>query len=119
MRRLVGKMSAGIPLIADAPTSCQGCAEPLSHDGPHPDESLYLHVALVAHGVEAGHAKVQQIVDKLWRRHGLVTSGEPREPGYRVIVWTSVAKRVRSSVRRGSGALGVSRERLPNHHQCP
>ena len=31
--------------------------------------------------------------------HGLVMSGEPRVPGYRVVDWTWEAKRVRSSVR--------------------
>jgi hypothetical protein len=32
--------------------------------------------------------KVWQTVGKLRRRHGLVMSGEPREPGYRVGDWT-------------------------------
>jgi hypothetical protein len=39
---------------------------------------------LSAHSVEADHVKVWQTVGKLRRRHGLVMSGEPREPGYRV-----------------------------------
>lgn len=56
--------------------------------------------ALAAHGVEADHVKVWQTVGKLRRRHGLVMSGEPREPGYRVRDWTWEAKRVRSSVGR-------------------
>jgi len=37
-------------------------------------------------------------VGKLRRRHGLVMSDEPREPGYRVRDWTWVARRVRSTV---------------------
>jgi hypothetical protein len=43
--------------------------------------------------------KVWQTVGKLRRRHGLVMSGEPREPGYRVVDWTWEARRVRSSVK--------------------
>ena len=40
-----------------------------------------------------------QTVDKLRRRHGLLMSGEPREPGYRVEGLRWEAKRVRSTVR--------------------
>jgi len=39
---------------------------------------------LAAHGVEADHVKTRQTVDKLRRRLGLLMSGDPREPGYRV-----------------------------------
>jgi hypothetical protein len=56
----------------------------LPHDVLHPGEPLYLREALAAHGVETDHVKVRQTVGKLRRRHGLVMSGEPREPGYRV-----------------------------------
>jgi len=45
--------------------------------------------------------KVRQTVGKLRRRHGLVMSGEPREPGYRVTDWLWEAKRVRSTIGRG------------------
>ena len=43
---------------------------------------------LAAHGVEADDVKVWKTVGRLRRRHGLVMSGEPREPGYRVGDWT-------------------------------
>jgi len=42
--------------------------------------------------------KVWQTVGKLWRRNGLVISGEAREPGYRVEGWPWEARRVRSSL---------------------
>jgi hypothetical protein len=71
----------------------------LTHDALHPGEPLYLREALAAHGVEADHVKVWQTVGKLRRRHGLVMSGEPREPGYRVEDWMWEARRVRSSVK--------------------
>ena len=71
----------------------------LTHDAIHPGEPLYLREALAAHGVEADHVKIWQTVGKLRRRHGLVMSGEPREPGYRVEDWRWEARRVRSSVR--------------------
>ena len=71
----------------------------LTHDALHPGKPLYVREALAAHGVEADHVKVWQTVGKLRRRHGLVMSGEPREPGYRVVDWTWEARRVRSSVR--------------------
>ena len=73
----------------------------LTHDALRPGEPLYLREALAAHGVEADHVKVWQTVGKLRRRHGLVMTGEPREPGYRVEDWLWEAKRVRSSVRSG------------------
>ena len=73
----------------------------LTHDALHPGEPLSLREALAAHGVDADHVKVWQTVGKLRRRHGLVMSGEPREPGYRVKDWTWEAKRVRSSVKTG------------------
>jgi hypothetical protein len=57
--------------------------------------------ALGLAGVEADHVKVWQTVGKLRRRHGLVMSGAPREPGYRVEDWTREARRVRSSVMGG------------------
>ena len=60
----------------------------LTHDALHPGEPLYLREALAAHGVEADHVKVWQTVGKLRRRHGLVMTGEPREPGYRIRDWT-------------------------------
>jgi hypothetical protein len=44
---------------------------------------------------------VLQTVGKLRRRHGLVMSGEPREPGYRVVDWQWEARRVRSTLRSG------------------
>ena len=49
----------------------------------------------------ADHVKVWQTVGKLRRRHGLVMSGEPREPGYRGVDWQWEAKRVRSTVKGG------------------
>ena len=42
---------------------------------------------------------IWQTVGKLRRRHGLLMSGEPWEPGYRVEGLTWEAKRVRSTVR--------------------
>jgi hypothetical protein len=72
----------------------------LTHDALHPGEPLYLREALAAHGVEADHVKIWQTVGKLRRRHGLVMSGAPREPGYRIEDWTWEAKRVRSTVQR-------------------
>lgn len=71
----------------------------LTHDALHPGEPLYLREALASYGVEVDHVKVWQVVGKLRRRHGLVMSGEPREPGYRVEDWRWEARRVRSSVR--------------------
>jgi hypothetical protein len=71
----------------------------LTHDALHPGEPLHVREALAAYGVDADHVKIQQAVAKLRRRHGLVMSGKPREPGYRVKDWWWVAKRVRSSVR--------------------
>ena len=73
----------------------------LTHDALHPGEPLYLREALAKRGVEADHVKIWQTVGKLRRRHGLVMSGEPREPGYRIEDWLWEAKRVRSSVRSG------------------
>jgi len=73
----------------------------LTDDALHSGEPLHLRETLAAHGVEADHVKIWQTVGKLRRRHGLVMSGEPREPGYRVVDWTWEAKRVRSSVRGG------------------
>jgi hypothetical protein len=70
----------------------------LTHDALHPGEPLYLREALAAHGVDVDHAKIWQTVGKLRRRHGLVVSGEPREPGHRVTDWTWEARRARSSV---------------------
>jgi len=78
----------------------KGRTEPPFHDALHPGEPLYLREALAAHGVEADHVKIWQTVGKLRRRHGLVMSGEPREPGYRVRDWTWEAKRVRNTVQR-------------------
>jgi hypothetical protein len=49
-----------------------------------PHARLQASEALAAHGVEADHVKVWQTVGKLRRRHGLVMSGEPREPSYLV-----------------------------------
>jgi len=71
----------------------------LTHDALHPGEPLYLREALEAHGVEVDQVKVWQTVGKPRRRHELVMSGEPREPGYRVADWTWEVKRFRSSVR--------------------
>jgi len=78
----------------------KGRTEPPFHDALHPGEPLYLREALAAHGVEADHVNVWQTVGKLRRRHGLVMSGEPREPGYRVEDWTREARRVLSSAQR-------------------
>lgn len=36
---------------------------------------------------DVDHVKIWQTVGKLRRRHGLVMTGEPREPGYRVEEW--------------------------------
>jgi hypothetical protein len=69
----------------------------LTHDALHPGEPLYLREALASYGVEVDHVKVWQLVGKLRRRHTLVMSGEPREPGYRVEDWLWEARRVRSS----------------------
>lgn len=66
----------------------------LAHDALRPGESLHLRKALAAHGVDADHVKVWQTVGKLRRRRGLVMSGEPREPGYRVVDRLWEAKRV-------------------------
>ena len=68
-------------------------AEPPFHDALHLGEPLCLREALAAHGVEVDHVKIRQPVGKLRRRHGLVMSGEPREPGYRVRDCTWKAKR--------------------------
>ncbi len=76
----------------------------LTHDALHPGEPLYLREALATHGVEADHVKIWQTVGKLRRQHGLVMTGEPREPGYRVVDWLWEAKRVRSTLQRSSPA---------------
>jgi hypothetical protein len=73
----------------------------LAHDAPHPGEPLHVREALATHGVETDHVKVWQTLGKLRRRHGLVMSGEPREPGYRVVDWTWEARGVRSSAKGG------------------
>ena len=73
----------------------------LTHDVLHPGEPLYLREALANHGVEADHVKIWQTVGKLRRRHGLVMTGQPREPGYRVVDWLWEAKKVRSRVKGG------------------
>jgi len=57
--------------------------------------------AIAARGVEVDHVKIWQTVGRLRRRHGLVMSGEPREPVYRIEDWTREARRVRSSVKGG------------------
>jgi hypothetical protein len=49
---------------------------------------------------DVDHVRVWQTVGKLRRRRGLVMSGEPREPGYRVEDWMREARRVLSSVQR-------------------
>jgi len=49
--------------------------------------------------VEADHVNIWRTVDKLRRRHGLLMSGEPREPGYRVEGLRWEAKRMKSAVR--------------------
>ena len=82
----------------------------LTHDALHPGESLYLRKALAAHGVEADHVKVWQTVGKLRRRHGLVMSGEPREPRYRVEDWKWEAKRVRQYRRTPLAWAGLARK---------
>ena len=70
-------------------------------DALHPGEPLHIHEALSAYGVDADHVKIQQAVRKLRRRHGLIMSGKPREPGYRLRDWWWVPKRVRGSLRSG------------------
>ena len=70
----------------------------LTHDALHPGETLYLREALAAHGVEVDHVKVWQVVSKLKRRHRLIITGEPRQPGYAVEGWLWTAQRTRSSV---------------------
>ena len=71
--------------------------------------------ALAAHVVEDDHVKIWRTVGKLCRRHGLLMSGEPREPGYWVEDWTWEAKRVRSTVRAvetGASETKVSRYKV-------
>lgn len=70
----------------------------LTHDALHPGEPLYLRESLADYGVDADHVQVQQIANKLRRRHGLILSGEPRKAGYAVKDWTWEARRVRSSL---------------------
>jgi len=66
-----------------------------------PRVRLWISEALAGHCVEADHVKIWQAVGKLRRRHGLVMSGEPREPGYRVEDWRWEARRARSTLRGG------------------
>ena len=74
----------------------------LTQDPLRPErEPLYLREALATHDVETDHVKVWQSVGKLRRRHGLVMSGEPREPGYRVEDWTWEARRMEVCGRNG------------------
>ena len=61
---------------------------------PAPGEPLYVREAHASHGVEADNVNVWEVVGKLRRRHGLVMSGEQREPGYRVEDWTWVKSSV-------------------------
>ena len=49
--------------------------------------------------------KIWQTVGKLRRRHGLVMTGQPREPGYRVVDWLWEAKKVRSRVKGGRAGI--------------
>jgi hypothetical protein len=72
----------------------------LTHDALHPGEPLYVREALASYGVDADHVKILQAVAKLRRRHGLVMSGEPRGPGYKLEDWMWEARRVRSTVMR-------------------
>ena len=46
--------------------------------------------------IEADRVRVWQAVGKLRLRHGLVMTGEPREPGYRVEDWMWEARPARS-----------------------
>jgi hypothetical protein len=71
----------------------------LTHDALHPGEPLYVRERLTSYGVDTDHVQIQQVARKLESRHGLILSGEPREPGYVVAAWKWVARRVRSSVR--------------------
>jgi hypothetical protein len=71
--------------------------------------------ALAAHGVEADYVKIWQTVGKLRRRHGLVMSGEPREPGlgrepgYTITSWGyAFRRRLRDSIARGERCLQQS-----------
>jgi hypothetical protein len=84
----------------------------LTHDALHPGEPLYLREALAGHGVEADHVKVWKTVGKLRRRHGLVMTGEPREPGearepgYTVSSWGYLfRRRLRDSIPRRERGL--------------
>lgn len=70
----------------------------LTHEALHPGEPLYIREALTAYGVEVDHVKVWQVVSKLKRRHRLIITGEPRQPGYAVEDWLWTARRTRSSV---------------------
>jgi hypothetical protein len=71
----------------------------LTRDAPRPGRPLYLREALATYGVEVDHVKILQVVGKLRRRHGLVLTGEPGQPGYAVQDWKWEARRVRSLVR--------------------
>ena len=74
----------------------------LSRLGCRPDRKTpppWASQELAAHGVEADHVKIRQTDGKRRRRHGLLMSGEPREPGYRVEGLRWEAKRVRSTER--------------------
>ena len=71
----------------------------LTYDALRPGEPLCLRETLAAHGFAADHVKIWQTVGKLRRRHGLVMSGKPREPGesrqagYTVTTWGYVSRR--------------------------
>ena len=73
----------------------------LTHDALHHGQLLYLREELAAHGVDVDHVQVQQIANKLRRRHGLILRGESRKAGYAVEDWTWEARRVRSSLAGG------------------
>ena len=55
-----------------------------------------------------GVVKVWQTVGKLRRRHGLVMSGEPREPGCRIMDWLEGAEHSERRVRQQVSPAGAA-----------
>lgn len=90
----------------------------LTHDALHPGEPLYVREALQAYGVEVDHVKVWQVVSKLKRRHRLIITGEPRQPGYVLRDWLWTARRTRSSVA-PAVALPADNERETGNRSAP
>jgi len=88
--------AGGAILVRFLPLGLLGC-RPDRKTGPR--VRLRASEALAAHSVEVDHERIRQAVGKLRRRLGLLTSGEPRERGYRVEDRTWEARRARSSAR--------------------